>query len=139
MVNYSQNLNFNTKGNSHMLDVTSDVDKVLNKSKVKNGLLTVFSVGSTAGITTIEYEPGLIKDFPDMLDKIAPRGHYHHDQTWGDGNGHAHLRSSLIGPSFNVPIVDGQMTLGTWQQIILVDFDNRQRSRKVVVQIMGDS
>lgn len=138
MTNYSQTLTFNTKGNSHMVDITSDVEKVLNKSKMENGLLTVFSVGSTGGVTTIEYEPGLIKDFPEMLDKIAPKGRYHHDQTWGDGNGHAHLRSSLIGTSFNVPVVDGQMTLGTWQQIVLVDFDNRSRTRKVVVQVIGE-
>lgn len=138
MTNYNQMLTFHTKGNSHMVDITSSVEEVLTKSKMKKGLLTVFSVGSTGGITTIEYEPGLIKDFPDMLDKIAPKGRYQHDQTWGDGNGHAHLRSSLIGTSFNVPVINGQMTLGTWQQIILVDFDNRPRTRKVVVQVMGE-
>ena len=137
MTNYNETLNFHTKGNSHMVNITSEVDNVLAKSKIENGLVTVFSVGSTAGITTIEYEPGLIKDFPDMLDKIAPKGNYKHDQTWGDGNGHAHLRSSLIGTSFSVPMVNGQMTLGTWQQIVLIDFDNRQRTRKIVVQILG--
>lgn len=138
MNSYNKTLTFHTKGNSHILDITKDVYDVLSESKIKNALLTVFSVGSTGGITTMEYEPGLIEDFPKMLDKIAPKGNYCHDKTWGDGNGHAHLRSSLIGTSFSVPVVNGQMTLGTWQQIVLVDFDNRPRTRKVVVQIIGE-
>lgn len=138
MNSYSEVLNINTKGNSHIVDITSNILSVLNKSNINNGLATVFSVGSTGGITTIEYEPGLIKDFPGMLDKIAPEGNYCHDRTWGDGNGHAHLRSSLIGTSFTVPVVDGEMTLGTWQQIVLVDFDTHPRTRKVVVQILGE-
>jgi len=99
--------------------------------------VTVSVVGSTAGITTMEYEPGLVKDIPEMLDKIAPEGRYHHDDTWHDGNGHSHLRSSLIGTSQTFPVLDGKAALGTWQQVILIDFDNRSRRRQVILQFLG--
>jgi len=99
----------------------------------------VFVPGSTGGITTIEYEPGLKRDLPEALDKIAPMNKtYHHDATWGDGNGFAHVRAAFIGPSLTVPFSDGRLHLGTWQQIVLLDFDNRSRHRRIVVQIMGE-
>lgn len=106
---------------------------------IQAGLVAVSVVGSTAGITTIEYEPGLAADLNRSLDRIAPAGaSYEHDKRWGDGNGHSHVRASLIGPSLTVPVVKGKPVLGTWQQIVLVDFDTRERSRRVVVQVMGE-
>ncbi len=107
---------------------------------MKNGIITLFVVGSTAAITTIEYEPGLQQDFPNMLEKIAPKGiKYQHDNTWHDGNGHSHLKASLIGPSLTIPFINGQTSLGTWQQIVFVEMDTRSRERKIVVQIIGDN
>ena len=105
---------------------------------MKEGNILVFVPGATAGITTIEYEPGLLKDYPELMEKIIPSNkNYHHDMTWHDGNGFSHLRAALQGASFQVPFSDGNLLLGTWQQIILIDFDNRSRSRKVIVQITG--
>ncbi len=120
-------------------DITDQVERFARECGAKNGQITVFAVGSTCGITTIEYEPGLRRDFPEMLSRIAPRGHYHHDATWGDGNGHSHLRSSLIGTSFVVPVVDGGLILGTWQQIVFCEFDVRPRQRRVVLQFIGET
>lgn len=112
----------------------------MSRSNVTSGLLTVFVPGSTAGVTTIEYEPGLLKDLPELCEKLAPRGvSYHHDQTWHDGNGFSHLLAALFKPSLSVPFIDGQPTLGTWQQVVLADFDNRPRHRKIVMQAMGES
>ncbi len=122
-----------------MVDITSRVQNFLQSIKAEKGIVTVAVIGSTAAITTIEYEPGLIKDLPAILDKIAPQGHYHHDQAWGDGNGHAHLRSTLMGTSQTFVVDNGSTVLGTWQQIILVDFDNRQRTRKVAIHFIGSS
>lgn len=128
-----------THGHSDIIDITSEAQTLLLKSALKNGTITFFVQGSTAGLTTVEYEPGLLKDLPALFDKIAPSNtQYHHDATWGDGNGHSHLRASLLGPSLSVPFVNGNMTLGTWQQIILIDFDNRSRSREIIMQIMGE-
>ena len=128
-----------TKGNCDIIEITEDVNEILINSKIKNGTCNVFSIGSTAGITTIEYEPGLLKDLPKLLDKLIPSSvRYHHDDTWGDGNGHAHLRSALFKTSFTVPIINGELTLGTWQQIVLIDFDNRARTRRIVVQLIGE-
>ena len=128
-----------TKGNTDIVDITPQVGDVLSQSGLKEGRLTVFVSGSTAGITSIEYEPGLLRDLPEAMDKIAPMGiPYHHDATWGDGNGHAHVRAALIGASFTVPFKSGRMLLGTWQQIVVLDFDNRSRHRKIVVQLMGE-
>ena len=107
---------------------------------MKNGIITLFVIGSTAAITTIEYEPGLQQDFPNMLEKIAPkRIEYQHDNTWHDGNGHSHLKASLIGPSLTIPFINGQTSLGTWQQIVFVEMDTRSRERKIVVQIIGNN
>ena len=102
-------------------------------------MINVFISGSTAAVTTIEYEPGLVKDLPEIFEKIAPAGkRYHHDDTWHDGNGYAHVRAALLGPSLTIPFSDGKLHLGTWQQVVLIDFDNRPRKREVVVQITGE-
>jgi len=139
MKSLSEEIIKSSNGNCDIINITDDVIETLRKFEVKNGLCTIFSIGSTAGITTIEYEPGLIKDLPKLLEKIIPSGaRYHHDNTWGDGNGHAHLRSALFKTSLSVPFVKGDLTLGTWQQIILVDFDNRKRTRRIVVQFIGE-
>lgn len=135
----TDSVEISTKGHTDIIDITSQVGDVLAKSKLKEGQLTVFVSGSTAAITTIEYEPGLLKDLPEALEKVAPTGvRYHHDDTWGDGNGSAHVRAALIGGSFTVPFHQGRMLLGTWQQIVVMDFDNRSRNRKIVVQLMGE-
>ncbi|HEY9485209.1 MAG TPA: secondary thiamine-phosphate synthase enzyme YjbQ [Nitrososphaeraceae archaeon] len=129
-----------SKGENDIIDITNNVEKILLESKLKNGIITLFVVGSTAAITTIEYEPGLQQDFPNMLEKIAPKGiKYQHDNTWHDGNGHSHLKASLIGPSLTIPFINGQTSLGTWQQIVFVEMDTRSRERKIVVQIIGDN
>jgi secondary thiamine-phosphate synthase enzyme len=128
-----------TNGNTDIIDITDDARTLLLKSGVNNGIVTFFVQGSTAGLTTVEYEPGLLKDLPLTFEKIAPaNSRYFHDETWGDGNGHSHVRASLLGPSLTVPFTNGSMTLGTWQQIILIDFDNRSRRREIVMQIMGE-
>jgi len=128
-----------TRGHTDIIDITGEAAALLSKSSVSNGTVTFFVSGSTAGITTVEFEPGLLQDLPEAFEKIAPEGiHYHHDATWGDGNGSAHVRASLLGPSLTVPFRTGKMLLGTWQQVILVDFDNRSRQRRVVMQIMGE-
>jgi secondary thiamine-phosphate synthase enzyme len=127
-----------TQGNSDIIDITDQVSEVLQRSDLKEGQATIFVVGSTASVTTTEFEPGLKKDIPEMLDRIAPSGkRYHHDDTWGDGNGHAHVRASFMGPSIIVPFKDRKLILGTWQQIVLIDFDNRERNRDIVVQMIG--
>jgi len=127
-----------TKGHTDIIDITPQVDTILKKSGILEGSLMVFVAGSTAGITSIEYEPGLLKDIPEAFEKFAPTGViYHHDATWGDGNGYAHVRAAMLGPSFNVPFKDGDLILGTWQQIVLIDFDNRPRNRTLVVQVFG--
>ena len=129
-----------SKGENDIINITSNVEKILLECKLKNGIITLFVIGSTAGITTIEYEPGLQQDFPNMLEKIAPkRIEYQHDNTWHDGNGHSHLKASLIGPSLTIPFINGQTSLGTWQQIVFVEMDTRSRERKIVVQIIGNN
>lgn len=131
-------IEINTRGFTDIHDITGEVRSHLAQSQIKDGLITLFVPGSTGAITTIEYEPGLLKDLPDFLEKIIPQNKsYHHDKTWGDGNGYAHLRASLLGPSLSVPVQDGKIILGTWQQIIFIDFDNRSRQRRIVVQIIG--
>lgn len=128
-----------TRGFNDLIDISSSVQKIVSNTNVKNGQATIFVSGSTAGITTIEYEPGLLKDLPAAFDKIAPMNvRYHHDDRWGDGNGYAHVRAALLGASLVVPISEGKLALGTWQQIVLIDFDNRPRQREVIVQVMGE-
>ncbi len=136
--NESKTIHISSRGNSHIQDVTGEVQEFLSSIKCRQGIVTISVVGSTAGITTMEFEPGLAQDIPEMLDKIAPPGRYHHDDTWQDGNGHSHLRSSLIGTSQTFPVLEGQAALGTWQQIVLIDFDNRSRKRQVVLQFLGE-
>jgi secondary thiamine-phosphate synthase enzyme len=133
-------MRIDTRGNNQVLDLTPHLIKVLAGSKIADGVATLFVIGSTAGITTTEYEPGLVNhDLKHYFDKIAPEdAHYEHEATWGDDNGHAHVRASLLGPSLSVPIVKGQPTLGQWQQIVLIDFDTRPRTREVIVQFVGE-
>ncbi len=132
-------ISLDTNGDGDIVDLTPRVSDHVAESGVENGLVCVHVPGSTAGITTIEFEPGLKKDLPEFFQKIIPRGpEYHHDATWGDGNGFSHLRAALVGPSLTVPIASGNLVLGTWQQIVLLDFDNRSRKRKIVVQIVGE-
>ena len=127
-----------TNGKSEIIDVTTKVQSLLNESQFKEGNALVFLPGATAGITTIEYEAGLLKDYPEFFDKIIPSdGTYHHNEAWHDGNGHSHVRAALQGASFTVPFLEGQLQLGTWQQIVVIDFDNRPRKRKVLVQLIG--
>jgi secondary thiamine-phosphate synthase enzyme len=132
-------ISLNSKGHTDIIDITSEVEKQLMKSGLNSGIVTVFVTGSTAGVTTIENESGLVADFKEMWQRLAPDNiNYAHDSAWGDGNGHSHVRASLLGPSLVIPFKDKNLALGTWQQIVLVDFDNRPRSRRVVVQVMGE-
>jgi secondary thiamine-phosphate synthase enzyme len=135
----TKNIAFNTRGNCDIIDVTSQVAREVEQSGVSNGTVTLFITGSTAGVTTIEHEPGLLGDFKDMWDRVIPQNiPYGHNRAWGDGNGHSHVRASVLGASLTIPFVNTRLTLGTWQQVVFVDFDNRSRSREMVLQIMGD-
>jgi secondary thiamine-phosphate synthase enzyme len=132
-------IEINTRGNTDIIDITTKVQEVITKSGLKEGNVLVFAVGSTAGITTIEYEPGLLKDLPELFEKLIPSNRpYHHDKTWGDGNGYSHLRASILGSSLQIPFSKGHLLLGTWQQIVFIDFDNRARQRKIIVQLIGE-
>ncbi len=128
-----------TRGDTQVVDITPEVNRVASESGIREGILVVFVVGSTAAITTTEAEPGLLThDLKAFYERIAPAGlYYKHEETWHDDNGHAHVRASLLGPSLTIPIVAGRLTLGTWQQIVLLDFDTRAREREIVVQIVG--
>jgi len=138
MIIKTENISLQTKGKDQVIDLTAKVKKIIADAKIKDGLVTVFVPGSTASVTTIEYEPGLVKDIKDLGERIAPQGKdYAHNDTWGDGNGYSHVRAAVIGPSLSIPLESGKMTLGTWQQIVLVDHDVRSRSRTVVVQVLG--
>ena len=135
----TKTMRIKTKGELQMINITEDVSKVVKESKVNDGIATIFVPGSTAAVTTIEYEPGLLKDFPNMLERVAPKNiDYEHEQMWHDGNGHSHVRASLVGPSLTIPFANKQLTLGTWQQIVLVELDIRSRERSLVVQIIGE-
>jgi len=127
-------------GEDEVLDITSSVREAVSASGLSSGVATAFVVGSTAAITTIEYEPGLINDFPEMLERAAPKEgvEYEHQRRWHDGNGHSHVKASLVGPSLSIPFVDGELVLGEWQQLVLVEFDIRPRTRKVVLQLIGE-
>lgn len=136
---FSSSISFQTRGECDIVDITSQISSRVVDSAITSGTVTVFVSGSTAGVTTIEYEPGLIADLQQMWERLVPRNiPYGHDSRWGDGNGHSHVRASMLGPSLVVPFTERKLSLGTWQQIILVDFDNRPRSRQVVLQIMGE-
>jgi secondary thiamine-phosphate synthase enzyme len=128
-----------TRGNGHVLDVTGEVQGLVERSGVREGSATVFTPGSTAGVTTIEFEPGLVEDMAVAFDRLAPRDiPYSHDARWGDGNGFSHVRAALLRASLTVPFAGGKLLLGTWQQIVVIDFDNRPRDRRVLVQVMGE-
>jgi secondary thiamine-phosphate synthase enzyme len=128
-----------TRGESDIVDLTPEVQTVVTKHGFRQGQALVFVSGSTAGVTTVEFEPGLLQDLPAAFERLAPRVlRYKHEDTWHDGNGHSHVRASLLGPSLTVPFDEGKLLLGTWQQIVLVDFDNRPRKREVVVQLSGE-
>ena len=129
----------NTSGECDVLDITGFVEEKIMESEIESGIVSVFVPGSTAGITTIEYESGAISDFRAAIQRLAPTDiHYDHDVRWGDGNGFSHVRAALLGPSLSVPFNSNRLLLGTWQQIVFVDFDNRPRNRKVVVQVVGE-
>lgn len=128
-----------TKGGGDIVDITSEVQRMVMDSKFESGIANIFVVGSTAGLSTIEFEPGLVKDLSEVFEEIVPRNkYYHHHERWHDDNGHSHVRATLIGPSLTVPFVNKKLTLGTWQQIIIIDFDTRARTRDIVVQIIGE-
>jgi secondary thiamine-phosphate synthase enzyme len=128
-----------TRGNGDMHDITQAVSSAVRETGLRDGTVTVFCPSSTSALTTIEYESGCISDLQRLFDEIVdPARHYAHNARWGDGNGHSHVRAALLGPSLTVPFVDGRLTLGTWQQIIYVDFDNRSRQRRLVAQVMGE-
>ena len=135
----TETISLNTKGHCDIIDITPQVEHQLAESNIDSGIVTVFVTGSTAGLTTIEYEPGLISDIKEMWQRLAPENiPCGHDRAWGDGNGHSHIRASLLGASLVIPFSHKRLTLGTWQQIVLLDFDNRPRSRQLLVQIMGE-
>ncbi len=135
----NEKIKLNTKGNPDLLNITDELSRILKSSKLDRGSMTVFVVGSTAGITTFEYEPGLIKDVRELYEKLIPSNkHYHHDDSWGDANGFSHLRATISGSSLTVPFDGGRLLLGTWQQVVLADFDNRPRAREVIVQLIGE-
>lgn len=132
-------INLNTKGNADIQDITNQVSQTVAESGLNDGVVTVFTPSSTSGLTTIEYESGCLSDLRRLFDEIIdPARHYAHNARWGDGNGHSHVRAALLGASFSVPFANRRLTLGTWQQIIFIDFDNRQRRRELVVQLMGE-
>ncbi len=127
------------EGYCGIVDITGDMQSAIRESGLQSGTITAFCPGSTGGITTIEYEPGLLKDLPEFFEKLIPSNKsYHHDDTWHDGNGFSHLRSALLGPDITVPFVAGRLTLGTWQQVIFINFDNKTRRRSLVLQIIGE-
>ncbi len=135
----TKKISLQTKGHCDIIDITPQVEQQVAETNIDSGTVTVFVAGSTAGISTIEFESGLLSDFKSMWERTVPENiTYDHDRRWGDGNGYSHVRASLLGASLVVPFNDKRLTLGTWQQIILVDFDNRPRSRQIILQIMGE-
>ena len=137
---FTDSISLDTRGHTDIQDITSQAQDVVNKHGLREGTLTLFVPGSTGALTTVEYEPGLLRDLPEAFERLAPSNQrYHHDDTWHDGNGHSHVRASLLGPSLTVPFSGGRLLLGTWQQIIFIDFDNKSRNRNIIAQVMGDS
>jgi secondary thiamine-phosphate synthase enzyme len=132
-------ISLNTKGFSDVIDISEEVAGIVQRSKIQGGLANVFCSGSTGSITTIEYESGVIKDLQKAIEKIAPSNiPYEHDKRWGDGNGFSHVRAAIMKPSLTIPVIKGKLALGTWQQVVFIDFDNRGRNRKIIVQILGE-
>lgn len=135
----TETISINTKGFCDIIDINSQVLSIVKRSLIANGLVTIFCPGSTGSITTIEYESGVLQDLKDALERIAPSDiTYEHNERWGGGNGFSHVRAALMKPSLTVPLFNGKLTLGTWQQIVFIDFDNRGRHRDIIVQIIGD-
>jgi secondary thiamine-phosphate synthase enzyme len=135
----TRTITLSTKGRCDIHDITDRILDLIGSSGISSGTVTVFVPGSTGGLTTIEYEPGLLTDLPELMEKLVPSDiDYKHDQTWHDGNGFSHLRSAMVGPDITIPFVSGKLTLGTWQQVVFLDFDNRRRNRELIVQIMGE-
>ena len=135
----TRKISLQTNGNCDIIDITPQVEQQVDEANINSGTATLFVAGSTAGLSTIEFEPGLLSDFKDMWQRNVPQDiDYDHDCRWGDGNGYSHVRASLLGASLVIPFSDKRLALGTWQQIILVDFDNRPRSRQIILQIMGE-
>ncbi|MCX5806476.1 MAG: secondary thiamine-phosphate synthase enzyme YjbQ [Proteobacteria bacterium] len=136
---YTEQFQIKTKGLGDTIDIMVKIINIIGNSKIINGLVTVFCPGSTGTITTIEYESGVINDLKKVLEKIVPSNtDYEHNMRWGDGNGFSHVRAALMKPSLSIPLVNGELTLGTWQQIVFIDFDNRERNRSVIVQVIGE-
>ena len=137
---FTHTISLKTKGFTDIIDITGQVTSVLNDSKIGEGLVTVFCTGSTGAVTTIEYESGVINDLEKAIEKIAPSTiPYEHDKRWGDGNGFSHVRAALMKPSLSIPVIKGKLSLGTWQQIVFIDFDNRPRQRSLIVQVIGET
>jgi secondary thiamine-phosphate synthase enzyme len=133
------NIAIKTRGNTDILDITRELEHLVAESGLRSGTLTVFCPSSTSGVTTVEYEPGAVSDLKGMFEELVPSNReYAHNATWGDGNGHSHLRAALLGASLTIPFLEGSLTLGTWQQVIFIDFDIRPRQRDLVVQIIGE-
>jgi secondary thiamine-phosphate synthase enzyme len=135
----SRELTCRTRGNGDTIDITSDAARIVRESGVQSGVITLFVPGSTGGLTTIEFEPGAVSDLMRVFDEVVPSDRdYQHHLRWGDDNGHSHVRAALLGPSLSVPFVEGELSLGTWQQIVFIDFDTRPRTRRLVAQIIGE-
>lgn len=132
-------IEIDTLGRNEMVDITDEVRGIVSQSEITDGQVLIFVPGSTGGLSTIEYEPGLIKDLPELMERLIPeKKYYHHNETWHDGNGHSHLRATLVGPSLTVPFENRRLILGTWQQIVFLEFDNKPHRRKIAVQLMGE-
>src|SRR5215467_11834655 len=139
MTVHQDSLKLRTRGENDIIDITERVDRLAQNAPVKNGVVCLFVPGSTAALTTLEYEPGLLVDFPNMLERLVPRNkNYEHEKRWHDGNGHSHVRAALVGPDLFIPIRNGRLVLGTWQQVVLMEFDVRPRDRTILVQLIGD-
>ena len=139
MIIETQEISISTTSGTDIIDITPKVMTNVESSRIRNGAVTLFVPGSTASLTTIEFESGVINDLKKAIDRLAPKDiYYEHNERWGDGNGYSHVRAALLGPSLHIPVIDGRLTLGTWQQIVLMDFDNRARKRRVILQIMGE-
>lgn len=135
----TRTISLSTQGNADIQDITNQIAQIVDETGLEKGTVTLFTPSATSALTTIEYESGCISDLRRLFDEIIdPQRHYAHNARWGDGNGHSHVRAALLGPSLSIPFVDRRLTLGTWQQVIFVDFDNRQRRRELVVQLIGE-
>ncbi len=138
MVVVTKEVHLRTEGEVQIIDITDIVNRALDESEIENGIVTVFVPGSTAAVTTIEYEPGLLKDLPAALERLFPKDiQYEHEKRWHDGNGHSHVRAAFLGPSLTIPFRNKRMMLGTWQQLVFVELDNKPRSRRIILQIIG--